>query len=436
MLDVRRLRSDPEGVTAALGRRGIEPSEVASLVALDVAVRAAGQERDEARADVKRLSKAVGVARQAGEVATAEGLQADSRARGEQAAKAEATAAALEEDLRQLLLVTPNTPSDQAPDGTGPEGNRVVRTWTPTGLPFFEGAYYDCQKVPHWEIAAQHGLLDLERGAKLSGSMFPLWRGAGARLLRGLTQWALDCHTADAEPGPVWEEIRPPTLVKTSTMVGSGTLPKFEDDMYHLERDDLWLIPTAEVPLTSLAGDELLDPADLPLKFTAYTPCFRREAGSAGRDTRGLLRSHEFDKVELMAVCTAEQAHGLQAEILARAEGLLRCLSLTYRVLDLCAGDLGFSSMRTFDIEVWSPGVGAWLEVSSVSWYGDYQARRAGIRHRVEGGGTAVAHTVNGSALAWPRVVAAILETHRQDDGTVVVPPPIRPWVGGLSRLG
>ena len=234
----------------------------------------------------------------------------------------------------------------------------------------------------------------------------------------------------------MWEEIRPPTLVKTATMVATGHLPKFEDDMYHLERDDLWAIPTAEVPLTSLARDELLDPADLPLKMTAYTPCFRREAGSAGRDTRGLLRSHEFDKVELMAVCTAEQAPGLQAEILQRAEGLLRSLGLAYRVLDLCAGDLGFSSMRTFDIEVWSPGVSTWLEVSSVSSYGDYQARRAGIRHRLEGGGTAIASTVNGSALAWPRVVAALLEAHRQEDGTVRVPPPVRPWVGGLSRLG
>ena len=436
MLDVRRLRTDPDGVAAALARRGVERSEVQRLVDLDAAVRAAGQERDEARADVKRLSKAVGAARNAGDAAEAERLQAESRARGEEGAKAETAATELEEELRQLLLLTPNTPADAAPDGAGPEDNRVVRVWTPTGLPFDEAAYAPCQRVPHWDVAAEHGLLDLERGAKLSGSMFPLWRGDGARLLRGLTSWALDRHTGDPGPGAVWEEVRPPTLVKTATMVATGHLPKFEDDMYHLERDDLWAIPTAEVPLTSFARDEILDAAALPLKMTAYTPCFRREAGSAGRDTRGLLRSHEFDKVELMAVATADQALGLQAEILDRAEGLLRNLGLAYRVLDLCTGDLGFSSMRTFDIEVWSPGVGAWLEVSSVSWYGDYQARRAGIRHRLEGGGTAMAHTVNGSALAWPRVVAAILETHRQEDGSVRVPPPVRPWVGGLSRLG
>ncbi len=436
MLDVRRLRSDPDGVTAALARRGVDSSEVAKLVELDAAVRAAGQERDEARSEVKRLSKGVGEARRGGDAATAERLQAESRARGEQAAQAEARASSLEDELRNLLLVTPNTPDPEAPDGAGPEDNKVLRVWTPTGVPFDEGAYADHQRVPHWEVGAQLGLLDLERGAKLSGSMFPLWRGDGARLLRGLTSWALDRHTGDAGPGSVWEEIRPPTLVKTATMVATGHLPKFEEDMYHLERDDLWAIPTAEVPLTSLARDELLDPADLPLKLTAYTPCFRREAGSAGRDTRGLLRSHEFDKVELMAVCTAEQAHGLQAEILERAEGLLRNLGLAYRVLDLCAGDLGGPSMRTFDLEVWSPGVGTWLEVSSVSWYGDYQARRAGIRHRVEGGGTAVASTVNGSALAWPRVVAALLETNRQEDGTVRVPPPVRAYVGGVSRLG
>ncbi len=436
MLDVRRVRGDPEGVAKALTRRGTNPPEVRWLVELDVAVRAATHERDEARADVKRLSKAVGAARRAGDVTAAEELQAQSRARGEQASAAEADVVKLERRLRDLLLVTPNVPDPAAPDGFGPQDNRVVRTWTPTGLPFDEAAYAACQRVPHWEVAAEHGLLDLERGAKLSGSMFPLWRGAGARLLRGLTQWALDRHTGDAGPGAVWQEVRPPTLVKTATMVATGHLPKFEEDMYHLERDDLWAIPTAEVPLTSLARDELLDPAELPLKLTAYTPCFRREAGSAGRDTRGLLRSHEFDKVELMAVCTAEQAPGLQAEILVRAEGLLRNLGLAYRVLDLCAGDLGFSSARTFDIEVWSPGVGAWLEVSSVSSYGDYQARRAGIRHRLPGGGTAVASTVNGSALAWPRVVAAVLEAHRQEDGTVRVPPPVRPWVGGLSRLG
>ena len=405
-------------------------------MALDAEVRAAAQQRDTARANVKRLSKEVGAARKAGDAAAAEAQQAESRRQGEEAAQLELTAAKLDEELRQLLLVTPNTPDPAAPDGSGPEDNREIRVWTPTGIPFDESAYTDAQRVPHWEVATQHGVLDLERGAKLSGSMFPLWRGAGAQLLRGLTSWAIDRHTGDPGPGAVWEEVRPPTLVKTATMVATGHLPKFEEDMYHLERDDLWAIPTAEVPLTSLARDELLDPADLPLKLCAYTPCFRREAGSAGRDTRGVLRSHEFDKVELMAVCTADQALGLQAEILQRAEGLLRQLGLAYRVLDLCAGDLGPSSMRTFDLEVWSPGVGTWLEVSSVSWYGDYQARRAGIRHRLDGGGTAVASTVNGSALAWPRVVAAMLEVHRQEDGSVRVPPPVRPWLGGLSRLG
>jgi seryl-tRNA synthetase len=436
VLDPRRLRTDPEGVAAALARRGIERSEVDRLVALDAgAVKAAG-ERAGARAEVKRLSKEVGAARKAGDVATAERLQAESRARGEEAEGHEERAAALEAELRELLLRTPNTPSPEAPDGAGPEDNPVLRGWTPDGLEHDEEAYAPHQRVPHWEIAEQLGLLDLETGAKLSGSMFPLWTGQGARLLRGLTSWALDRHTADAGPGAPWHEVRPPTLVRTATMVATGHLPKFEEDMYHLERDDLWAIPTAEVPLTSMARDELLELASLPLKRCAYTPCFRREAGSAGRDTRGLLRSHEFDKVELMAVCTAEQAPAIHAEILLRAEQLLRDLGLAYRVLDLCAGDLGFGSMRTFDLEVWSPGVGTWLEVSSVSWYGDFQARRAGIRHRLDGGGTAVAHTLNGSALAWPRVVAALLEVHRQEDGTVALPPALHPYLGGLTALG
>jgi len=431
VLDAKRLRHDPTGIADALGRRGVPGDEVAALVALDAEVRAAIAGRDGARAEVKRLSREVGAARKAGETDRAEALQAESRAAGEREKTGDVEATEVEARLRDALLRVPNTPAPDAPDGAGPEDNVVLRAWTPDGRPLDEAAYASHQQVPHWDVARELGLLDLERGAKLSGAMFPLWRGQGARLLRGLTQWALDGHTEEG-----WEEIRPPTLVNTATIGATGQLPKFAEDMYKVERDDLWLIPTAEAPLTSMARDELLDVGDLPLRFTAYTPCFRREAGSAGRDTRGLRRNHEFDKVELMAVCTAEQADAVFADILGRAELLLRGLELPYRVLDLCAGDLGFSSMRTFDLEVYSPGVGEWEEVSSVSWFGDFQARRAGTRHRVDGGGTALCHTVNGSALAWPRVVAALLETHRNDDGTVTLPAAIRPWLGGLERLG
>jgi seryl-tRNA synthetase len=280
--------------------------------------------------------------------------------------------------------------------------------------------------VPHWEIGEALQLLDMERGARLSGSMFPLYRGAGARLLRALTAFALDRHT------PTYEEIRPPTVVLTETMVSTGHLPKFADDAYHLERDDLWAIPTAEVPLTSMHRGEILEESVLPLRFTAATACFRREAGSAGRDTRGLLRVHEFDKVELFAYTTPEQALEAQADILQRAESLLRELGLRYRVMDLCTGDLGGPSARTFDLEVYSSGVDKWLEVSSTSWYRDYQARRAQVRFRPAAGGSPqLVHTVNGSALAWPRIWAALVENGRQEDGTVLLPDCLGPYVGG-----
>jgi seryl-tRNA synthetase len=246
-----------------------------------------------------------------------------------------------------------------------------------------------------------------------------------------MVQLSLD-RNADA-----YEEVRPPTLVLTDTMVSTGHLPKFVDDAYHVERDDLWAIPTAEVPLTSLHRDEVLEEATMPRRYTAHTSCFRREAGSAGKDTRGLLRTHEFDKVELLAVAAgAEQALAAQKDVLARSEALLQTLGLAYRVLDLCTGDLGGSSARTWDIEAYAPGVDQWLEVSSVSWFADYQARRANIRYRPTGTkGTEVAHTVNGSAMGWPRTVAAYLETHRRPDGTITVVEALRPYLGGAERI-
>ena len=255
--------------------------------------------------------------------------------------------------------------------------------------------------------------------------MFPLYRGMGARLLRALSALALDAH-ADA-----FEEIRPPTLVSTETMTSTGHLPKFADEAYHVERDDLWAIPTAEVPLTSMHRGEILDEAALPIRLMAVTQCFRREAGAAGRDTRGLLRVHEFEKVELFAYATPEQAPGVHADILGRAEGLLRELGLTYRVLDLCVGDLSPSSARTFDLEVYAPGCDRWLEVSSVSWFRDYQARRANVRYRpAAGGGPVFAHTLNGSALAWARIWAALVENGRAPDGSVELPGVLAPYFG------
>jgi seryl-tRNA synthetase len=344
----------------------------------------------------------------------------------------ESTLAAEYDDISTLLRDTlygiPNLPAPEVPDGAGPEDNVVLEI-----VGFDPEGYGDHQRVPHWDIGAELGILDPERAAKLSGSMFALYRGQGARLLRALTQLALDRHTSG---DGAFEEIRPPSLVRTETMIATGQLPKFADDAYKVERDDLWLIPTAEAPLTSMHRDEILDEADLPRRFTAYTPCFRREAGSAGADTRGTLRTHEFDKVELFAYCTPEQSSAVHDDILERALAIITDLGLAYRILDLCAGDLGFSSARTFDIEVYAPGCDRWLEVSSVSWFSDYQARRANVRYRAATGkGTELCHTLNGSAMAWSRIWPAIVETHRQPDGSIRLPEVLHPYFGGVTAI-
>jgi seryl-tRNA synthetase len=431
MIDVRVLRDDPDGVKAALARRGVEAAEVDAVIEADVARRAARTRLDALRSEVKELSRQVGQAKKAGDQALAEEVRAQSLRIGEDERAAAAAADAAEERLRTGLLYLPNIPAPDAPDGDGAEDNVEVRRWWPgqdAGRP--EPGRAEHQQVPHWEIGEALQLLDMERGARLAGSMFPLYRGPGARLVRALTAFALDRHSPD------YEEIRPPTVVLTETMTSTGHLPKFADDAYHVERDDLWLIPTAEVPLTSMHRGEILEESQLPLRFTASTACYRREAGSAGRDTRGLLRVHEFDKVELFAYATPEGALDAQADILRRAESMLQELELPYRVLDLCTGDLSGSSARTFDLEAYAPGVDRWLEVSSVSWFRDYQARRANVRFRPAAGGPLqLVHTVNGSALAWPRIWAALVENGRQQDGSVVLPECLAPYLGGELLL-
>ena len=425
MIDIRRLRAEPERVKAALARKGVDAAEVERAAELDAQRRQLTGERDQIRARVNELSKQVGRARKAGDAATADALAAESRELGLEEESLAADAAKVEEELHDLLLRIPNLPADEAPGGASAADNRVVR---------IEGydpdRYRDHQRVPHWEVGTDLGILDLERGAKIAGSMFAVFRGLGATLARALCQLALDAN-ADA-----FEEVRPPTLVRTDTLTATGQLPKFADDAYHVERDDLWAIPTAEVPLTSLARDEILDEADLPMRLMAYSPCLRREAGSAGRDTRGLLRLHEFDKVEILALTTPAQAAEVHAELLARAEARLQELGLAYRVLDICTGDLGQSHARQYDLEVYAPGCEQWLEVSSVSWFTDYQARRANIRYRPAGEkGTAHVHTLNGSALAVPRVWAALVETYRQPDGSVRIPDVLRPYLRGHDTV-
>jgi seryl-tRNA synthetase len=427
VIDIKALRDDPDGVKAALARRGVEADEVDAVIAADVAHRAKLASAEAMRAEVKELSRQVGQAKKAADEASAAELSTRSRQLGEDERTAAAEADALGERVRTGLLYLPNIPAEDAPDGAGEADNVEVRRWWPgqdAGRP--EPGRAEHQEVPHWEIGESLQILDMERGARLAGSMFPLYRGPGARLLRALTAFAIDRHS------PAYEEIRPPTVVLTETMTSTGHLPKFADDAYHLERDDLWLIPTAEVPLTSMHRGEILEESQLPLRYTAATACYRREAGSAGRDTRGLLRVHEFDKVELFAYTTPEDALEAQADILARAEAMLQELELRYRVLDLCCGDLGGSSARTFDLEAYAPGVDRWLEVSSVSWFRDYQARRANVRFRPAAGGPLqLVHTVNGSALAWPRIWAALVENGRQPDGTVLLSECLAPYLGG-----
>ena len=425
MIDLRNLRNNPEGVIQAIERRGEDRKALDDVLTLDVQQREVAAERDEIRNQIRNLSQEVGGLHKDGRGDEATKLQEQSRELGKIEEELNDKADQIAEEIKNILLSVPNIPATECPDGSGEEDNIILRYEN-----FDKNSYKDHQRVPHWEIATELGLLDVERGTKMSGAMFVMYTGLGATLCRALIQYGLD-RNADT-----YKEIRPPTLVKTETMVSTGHLPKFVDDAYHLERDDLWAIPTAEVPLTSLARDETLDESDLPMKLMAHTSCFRREAGSAGRDTRGLLRVHEFDKVELLAYATPEQSEEVHADILNRAETAISDLGLAYRVLDLCTGDLGASSARTFDIEVYAPGADQWLEVSSVSWFSDYQARRANVRYRQQDQkGTSVVNTLNGSGLAVPRVWAAVVETWRQPDGTITVPEPLQPYMRGATVI-
>ena len=423
MIDVKRLRTSFEEVEANLRRRHIDLADLTQAQAFDERVRVLSSERDEVRARVKSLSKSVGEAHREGDKDEAARLAGESRELGDVERRLDIEVTDVEQALREVMLGIPNEIADSVIDGASEDDNRVTVEPAPR-------EWADHQRVPHWEIGKELGILDSERAVRMSGSMFNMFRGAGATLARALCQIALD-RNADA-----WEEVRPPTLVRTETMISTGHLPKDSINMYAVERDELWAIPTAEVPLTSMARDEVFTEDDLPRRMMAFTPCFRRESGSAGKDTRGLLRMHEFDKVELMAYATPAQAESVMFEILDRAKGLFDALGLQTRVLEICAGDLGVSHHKSFDIEAYSPGVDAWLELSSCSWYSDYQARRANVRYKpVAGGGNQIVHTANGSALAVPRAWATLVETHRQPDGSVVIPEVLRPYMRGIDVI-
>jgi seryl-tRNA synthetase len=417
LLDVAQLIESPADTTARLLTKGVAPALVTDAVAAVLARRKCQAQVDASRAELNQRSREIGQMYGRGEVPTPE-LRAATAALKSSLGEVEAALRLAVSQERDLLLVLPNLPSEQAPVGQDETANIVVRYEGPPATPV-PGAR------PHWEIAADLGLFDPARAAKLSGSGFSLLRGQGARLLRALVQFGLDLNRDS------YEELVVPHFVRRETMMGTGHLPKFEDDAYSTVSDDLWAIPTGEVPLTAMHRDEILDAGELPLKYMTHTACFRREAGSAGKDTRGLQRLHEFHKVELVRICRPEDAQEQFDELLADAELTLQKLRLPYRVVDLCTGDLTFSSARIFDLEVYAPGVDRWLEVSSVGHFTDFQARRSSIRFRDAQGKLAPVHTLNGSALATPRIWAALLEHGQMNDGRVRIPDVLVPYMGG-----
>ena len=414
MLDLDLIRRDPELVRQALRNRG-EESALEPILTLDAQRRERIFEGDELRARRNHVSQEIG---RGGERPPA--ILQEMRQVGERIKALEEEVNGIEGELTTRLLTLPNIPRDDVPVGLDEDSNVVIRTWG-------EPRSFDFQPKAHWDLNEKLGIIDFQRGVKLSGSRFYVLKGAGARLQRALITWMLDLHTG--EHG--YTEIYPPALVLQEIMQGSGNLPKFSENLYHDEEDDLWLIPTAEVALTGLHRDEILEPSTLPLYYTAYTPCFRREKTAAGRDTRGIKRVHQFDKVELYKLVEPEQSDEELARLVGNAEEVVRRLGLPYRVVQLCTGDMGFPSAKSYDLEVWAPGCQEWLEVSSCSNCTDFQARRSNIKFRREARGRPeLVHTLNGSGLAIPRVMIALLETYQQSDGSVVMPEVLWPYVG------
>ena len=418
MIDLKLLRASPDQVRSALARRGDAGVTrlLDELEALDMRRRALAGQLDQLKAERNEAAKVDGrTIKEKG--ALPADVVAQRKRLGERISALEAELRDVETALEAKALYVPNLPLPEVPDGDESH-NQVVRTW---GDPRPKGGR------PHWELGQQLGILDLARGAKLSGSGFPVFVGAGSKLVRALINFMLDLHTRDHG----YVEVEPPFVVRREIMVGTGQLPKFEEDVYRTEPDDLFLVPTAEVPVTNLHRDEMLDAAILPRGYVSYTPCFRREAGAHGKDTRGLLRVHQFDKVELVRFCRAADSPAEHERMTGHAEEVLRRLELPYRVVLMAIGDLGFAAAKKYDLEAWAPGVGQWLEVSSSSSFTDYQARRANIRCRSKPGEKPeFVHTLNASGVALPRTIAALLETRQQADGSVTIPSALVPYLG------
>ena len=418
MLDQRLLRENPELISQQLARRGVEV-DLASLQAIALQDRDCEQRRSELQAEGNRIGRQVGQLIQAGSAPggpEVRALRDQGNAIKHQVADLEEQEKALEQQIRAALSALPNLPSADAPDGRSEADNVEIKRW---GSPRVEEGLEE-----HWQIGERLGLFETERSVRIAQSRFITLIGAGARLERALINFMLDLHSAKG-----YREVMPPILVNSASLTGSGQLPKFAEESFRCADDDLWLTPTAEVPITALHRDELIPTEQLPLRYAAYTPCFRREAGSYGRDTRGLIRLHQFNKVELYWFCTPEQSAAAHQQITADAEAVLETLELPYRRIDLCTGDIGFSAARTFDLEVWLPGAGSYREISSCSVCNDFQARRSAIRFK-EGKSTQLVHTLNGSGLAVGRTMAALLETGQQADGSVRLPAALAPYFG------
>jgi seryl-tRNA synthetase len=420
MLDIRLIREQPDFVKSRLATRGgEEAAKIDDVLRVDAERRKAETALQQLNADRKRLSKEIGAKRAKGEAT--EETEARVREIGSEITRLGEQTTAFDEEQRALLLGIPNLPDESVPVGKEASENPVIRSWGDKPEP--KGA------LDHVALGTKLKLFDLERAAKLSGSGFICFTGAGARLERALIQFMLDLHTR--EHG--YLEMSPPFLVRRECMVGTTQLPKFEEDMYGLEEQQLFLAPTAEVPVTNFHREEILAAAELPKKFVAYTPCFRREAGSAGRETRGIIRVHQFDKVELVKITTPEESKAEHEALTLDAERVLQSLGLHYRVIELCTGDLGFGSAKTYDLEAWSPGQQAYLEVSSCSNYEDFQARRMNLRFKDSEGKNRFCHTLNGSGLALPRLFAALIETCQRGDGSIAIPEKLQPYFGAAE---
>ncbi|MCR5346595.1 MAG: serine--tRNA ligase [Fretibacterium sp.] len=422
MLDLRWILSHREEMEACLKNRHHE-FDLNVLASLDEERRKIIGQTEELKARRNEGSRKVGAAKKSGEDATA--LMEGIRRMGDEIKGLDSRLAEIEEALRSHLMTIPNRLSETTPIGSDENDNPVIRTW---GKP----AEFTFEPKPHWDIAEALGIMDFEKGVMLAQSRFTVLKGLGARMERALISFMLDLHTKKHG----YTEVEPPFMVRSAILEGTGQLPKFADDLYKIENEDLWLIPTAEVPLTNIQRETILEESALPFCYTAYTPCFRREAGSAGRDVRGLMRQHQFDKVEMVKICTPETSYNELESLTANAEEVLQLLELPYHVVNLCSGDIGFGSAKTYDLEVWLPSQKRYREISSCSNCEDFQARRMGLRYRpADGGKVRFAHTLNGSGIAVGRTLIAVIENYQREDGSVAIPKVLVPYMDGLTEI-